>query len=130
MAKVPAKQVERENFPSVDNQFKPGQSGNPKGAPAARTQLWRYVCIYMDMTDAKLTSTKKKELTQSQQAAMKIVEDMKDGKASGSSRFAQYCVNRELGKPKEHVQIDSAPTLSDDECEDIRKLLRGNANHD
>ncbi len=116
--------------PPVEHQFKPGEVANPAGPPKARTQLWRYFCTYMDMTDAKLKSTKAKLLTQSQQAAMKLVEDMKAGKLSRSSKFMQYCVDRELGKPKEHVQIDSAPTLSADDCESIRDILRQNANSD
>ena len=82
------------------------------------------------MTDAKLKSTKAKRLTQSQQAAMQIVADVKAGNAPKSGRFASYMIDRDLGKAKEHVQIDSAPTLSDDECENIRKLLKANANSD
>ena len=128
MAKTPNKQGKGGTVPPVEHQFKPGLSGNPKGPPAAKTQLWRYFTLYMNMTDAKLKSTKKKQLTQSQQAAMRLVEDVKDGKFPKSSRFVQYCVDRELGKPKEHVQIDSAPTLSPGECQSIRDLLKQNAN--
>lgn len=116
--------------PPVEHQFKPGEVANPKGPPAARTQLWRYFCNYMDMSDQQITTAKKKALTQSQQAAMKLVEDVKDGKFPKSSRFAQYIVDRELGKPKEHVQLDAAPTLSVDDCESIREILRRNANRD
>ncbi len=128
MTEKPDKQVERRIFPSKDNQFKPGQSGNPKVPSTSKTQLWRYFTIYMGMSDQQIKTASKKALTQSQQAAMKLVEDVKDGKFPKSSRFVQYCVDRELGKPKEHVQIDSAPTLSAHDCEAIRKILRDNAN--
>ena len=130
MAKKPNKQVKRKNFPSKDNQFKPGQSGNPAGPPAGRTQLWRYFCNYMDMSDQQITTAKKKALTQAQQTAIRLVEDAKDGKFPKASRFAQYIVDRELGKPKEHVQLDSTPTISADDCESIREILRQNDNRD
>lgn len=113
-----------------ENQWRPGESGNPKGPPVARTQLWRYYCIYMSMTDVKFNHLKEKKLTQAQQAAVKLVEDMKAGKLPKSSKFMQYCVDRELGKPKEHVQITGAVPLSDDECESIRDILRKNGNVD
>ena len=124
--KKPVNQVKKGNFPSVENQFKPGQSGNPKGAPAAKTQLWRYFCLYSAMTDKKLETLKKKQLTQAQQAAVKLIEDMKAGKFPKSSKFAEYIVNREHGKPKEHLQIDAVDSLTDTECDNIRKILRQN----
>ncbi len=115
--------------PPKECQFEPGQSGNPAGPPKARTQLWRYFCKYMDLTDKGLAKMKAKRLTQSQQAAVKLVEDMKAGNLPKSGKFAQYVVDRELGKPKEHVQLDTSSALSDAECESVRDILRQNGNH-
>jgi len=109
--------------------WKPGQSGNPAGPPAARTQLWRYFCNYMEMSDAQIIKAKKKGLSQSQQAAMKLVEDVKAGEVPKSGKFAQYVIDRDLGKPKEHVQVDTTPSLSDDECDLIRGILKKNDSH-
>ena len=111
-----------------ENQFQPGQSGNPKGPPPARTQLWRYFCIYMAMTDVKFEHLKAKRLTQAQQSAVKLVEDMKAGKLPPSSKFVQYCTDRELGKALETVKVTGREPLSDDECESIRDILRENGN--
>ena len=36
--------------PPEDSQFKPGQSGNPKGSPKARTNLWKFINRFMEMT--------------------------------------------------------------------------------
>ena len=58
--RTPAKQAKRLGkggiAPPEDHQFKPGQSGNPAGPPKRRTQLWTYVCKYMEMTDAALVN--------------------------------------------------------------------------
>ncbi len=108
-------------------QFKPGQSGNPKGPPKAKTQLWRYVCLYLDMTDAQFDKLKsKKKLKQVQRAAIKIVEDFTAGNASDNIKLAQYAIDRDLGKAFETVKVSGVEPLSDDECSGIREILRKN----
>jgi hypothetical protein len=86
--------------------------------------LWVYFCQYMDMTDAKLAKLDRKKLTQAQQTALKLVENAKDGKYSGSERLAQHVFNREEGKPTEYLIVGSDDSLSDEECEQVRGLLK------
>ena len=112
--------------PPEDHQFKPGESGNPKGPPKHRTQLWTYFCRYMGLTDAELAKLDHKALTQAQQTALKLVENAKKGKYSGSERLARHVFDREEGKAVEHFVIESEDTLTDDECEEIRGLLLRN----
>ena len=110
--------------PPVEHQFQPGRSGNPKGAPKSRTQLWLWICKYMEMTDAEIRKLKRAEMTQVQQSALKLVRQAKAGKYCGSERLARYIVDREEGKATEHLVIDQDNSLSDEECEDIRAVLR------
>jgi len=120
--KTPAKQGE----PPKEHQFKPGESGNPAGPPVRRTQLWVWFCKYMDQTDAELAKLKRDKLTQAQQTAMKLVENAKNGKCSGSERLARHVFDREEGKAIEHLVIENENTLTDDECEEIRGILKEN----
>ena len=127
--KHPVKQGDYEvgnKKPPKEQQFKPGQSGNPKGPPVRRTQLWVWFCKYMNMTDAQLAKLAKTKLTQAQQAALAIVENMKNGKYSGSQRLAKDIFDREEGRAVEHIIIGDETALSDDECEEIRKLILEN----
>ena len=110
--------------PPKEHQFKPGQSGNPAGPPKRRIQLWVYFCEYMQMTDSQIAKLVRKKLTQAQQAALKLVENAKNGKYSGSERLARHVFEREEGKAIEHLVIENENTLSDQECEEIRELLR------
>lgn len=132
-SKIPVKQGKSEigyKKPPKEQQFKPGQSGNPKGPPVRRTQLWVWFCKYMNMTDAQLIRLAKTKLTQAQQAALAIVENMKSGKYSGSQRLARDIFDREEGRAVEHIIIGDETTLSDDECEEIRKMiLKNHANN-
>jgi hypothetical protein len=115
--------------PPKEHQFPSGQSGNPSGPPKSKVQLWRYFCNFMAMTDAQLKKLDRKKLTQAQQAALKLVEDMKNGKYTGSQRFAIQVFDREEGRPVEHVVIEPGDVLTDEECEEIREqLLRNHAN--
>jgi len=112
--------------PPEETQFKPGQSGNPKGAPVHRINLWPLFCKFMALTDVELAKLDRKKLTQAQQTALKLVNSMKDGKYSGSERLARHVFDREEGKAAEYIHIDNANTLSDDECEEIRGMLKNN----
>ena len=128
---IPLKQGKNEvgyKKPPKERQFKPGQSGNPKGPPKRRTQLWVWFCKYMELTNAQLEKLDKEKLTQSQQSALKLVENARDGKHSGSERLALSVFDREEGRAVEHLVIEDDQTLSDSECDEIRKLLL--ENHD
>jgi ABC-type phosphate transport system substrate-binding protein len=83
------------------------------------------VCEYMQMTDSQIAKLARKKLTQAQQTALKIVENAKNGKYSGSERLARHVFNREEGKPTEYLAVGgNEDTLSDDECEEIRELMK------
>lgn len=110
--------------PPKEHQFKSGQSGNPAGPPVRRTQLWVWFCKFMALTNAKLAKLDRKKLTQAQQTALRLVENMKDGKYSGSERLARHVFDREEGKAVEHLVIENENTLSDEECEQIKSLLK------
>ena len=124
---LPSKQRDYEvghRKPPKEHQFKPGQAANPKGPPKRRTQLWVYICTYMEMTDSEIKKLKRPEMTQVQQAALKLVRQAKAGKYCGSERLARYIVDREEGKAPEHLIIDQDNSLSNDECDQIRAVLR------
>ena len=116
--------------PPEEHKFKPGQSGNPAGPPKRRTQFWVYICTYMEMTDAEIKKLKRPEMTQVQQAALKLVRQAKAGKYCGSERLARYIVDREEGKATEHLVIDQDNSLSDAECDQIREVLQKACNVD
>ena len=132
--KTPAKQASKIDGcgnggikPPKKHRFKTGQSGNPKGPPKRRTQLWLYFCEYMALMDAKLAKLDRTKLSQSQQTALRLVENAKAGKYSGSERLARHIFDREEGKALEHLVIENDNTLTDEECEDIREVLLKNA---
>jgi hypothetical protein len=112
--------------PPKEHQFKPGQSGNPKGPPVHRTHLWLWLCKYMALTDVELEKVEAKELTQAQQTALKLVKNMKDGKDSGSERLARHIFDREQGRAVERLVIETEDALTDGECEEIRGVLLKN----
>ena len=112
--------------PPKEHQFQPGQSGNPKGSPVRRTNLWVWFCKFMTLTDTELVKLDREKLTQAQQTALRLVENAKAGKYSGSERLARHVFDREEGKAIEHLVIENENTLSDEECEEIRELLKNN----
>jgi hypothetical protein len=67
-------------------------------------------------------------MTQVQHTALRLVEDMKAGKYSGSQHLARHVFDREEGRPVEHVVIEPGDILSDEECEEIRRSILKNAN--
>ena len=109
--------------PPKEHCFKKGESGNPNGPPKHRMQLWTYLCRYANMTDAEIGKLKKEEMTQSQQAALKLVSNMKAGNYSPSGKLARHIFDREEGKPTEHIIVGSDNTLTDEECSEVRKAL-------
>ena len=112
--KLPAKQGDYavgNKKPPKERQFQPGESGNPAGPPVRRTQLWVWFCKFMDMTDKELGKLNRKKLTQAQQTALKLVENAKAGKYSGSERLARYVIDRDEGKAVEHLIVENENTL-------------------
>ncbi len=109
--------------PPKECQFKPGQSGNPKGSPKPRTNLYKHVARYAGMTDAELARIDHASLTQSEKAALEIVTNLATGQGTGSERMARYVIDREEGKAIEHLVIDNDNDLTDQECEQIREVL-------
>ena len=81
----------------------------------------------MALDDTALAKLNRKKLTQAQQTALKLVENAKDGKYSGSERLARYVIDRDEGKAVEHLIVENENTLTDEECEDIREVLLKNA---
>lgn len=85
--------------PPREHCFKAGESGNPNGPPKHRMHLWTHLCRYANMNNAEFDKVKKmKDLTQAQQSAIKLVENMKEGKYSGSERLARHIFDREEGR--------------------------------
>jgi len=126
--KIPAKQGKSKvgyKKPPEEYQFKLGESGNPAGPPIRRTQLWVYFCKYMTMTDAELVKLDRSKLTQAQQTALRLVENAKAGKYSGSERLARHVFDREEGKAKQKLKIEGevlvSRVLSD---EQLRELIQ------
>ena len=85
--------------------WKPGVSGNPKGAPKARINLFRYICEYMEMTPNKLKKLDQNKLTMSQRAALKTVMKMADdGEWQRISRMIDH-EERDEGMPNELIKM-------------------------
>jgi hypothetical protein len=126
--KLPAKQGDflvGAKRPPKEHQFKPGQSGNPKGPPKRRTQLWVYFCEYMNMTDAELNIEKrKKNLSVAQKGAIQLAEDFAAGKDTASVRLAKYAIDRDEGRAAETINLNAGPQMSDEKAEEIRQTLR------
>ena len=81
--------------------FEPGQSGNPKGPPKATTQLYRYFCLYMDMTEDKLGRLDKSKLTMSQLGALAMVNKIKEG----SWPQQREVIERDEGKVPQKTEL-------------------------
>lgn len=106
--------------------FESGESGNPNGPPKRKTQLWVWLCKYMDMTDTEFKKLDRTKLTQAKQYALNLVENMKTGKGPESERFARHIFDREEGKAVEHFIIGNDDTLTDNDCDEVREELLKN----
>jgi hypothetical protein len=109
--------------PPREYQFKPGQSGNPRGSPKHRTNLWVYLTTYMAMTASERAAIDRTKLTAAQETALKIVEQAVNGKGCGFERLARYIVDREEGKAAEHIVISDEEILTDEECQELKDLI-------
>ena len=112
--------------PPKEYQFKSGESGNPKGNVKHRTHLWEYFAKYMGMTAAKIAKLDKTKLSLAEQAALRLAKAAAQGKRCPADRFARYSIDRDEGKAAEHLILDSSTELSDEECDELRKLIQGN----
>ena len=125
--KIPAKQgkskVGYKKSPE-ETQFSKGESGNPAGPPVRRTQLWVWFCKFMDMTDKELAKLNRKKLTQAQQTALKLVENAKDGKYSGSERLARHVFDREEGKALQTQVVKGAIGTRELSDEEMARLVQ------
>jgi hypothetical protein len=109
--------------PPKEYQFQAGESGNPNGQPKHRTHLWTYFTQYMAMTAEERARIDRSKLTAAQETALKMVEKAIQGKGCGIERMARYIVDREEGKAAEHIIISEEDTLTDAECEELRRLI-------
>ncbi len=91
--------------PPREHQWKKGQSGNPAGSPKAKTNLYKHISRYSDMTDAQLAQLDLESLTQSQKAALRIVQAMAEGKHVSTEGMAKYVIDREEGKASSSLLI-------------------------
>ncbi len=112
--------------PPQEHQFPPGQSGNPAGAPRARTNLWRYFCRFLAMSPAELAkAVKAKELTIAERTAIKQVQQLvKKGLAGTAWLATKEAWDRDEGKATQRVEMETRDILSHEECEEIRKVMR------
>ena len=78
----------------------------------------------MALTDAELEKLDRDKLTQAQQTALRLVENAKAGKYSGSERLARHVFDREEGRAVKRLVIEKDRVLSHEECENIREILR------
>lgn len=104
--------------------WKPGQSGNPKGQPRHRINLWTWFCKYMAMTGKDRAKIDRTTLTAAQETALRMVERAVQGKGCGFERMSRYIVDREEGKAAEHIILDGGNTLTDEECDEVKVLIR------
>lgn len=65
--------------PPKEHQFKPGQSGNPKGPPKATVQYTRYQCEYLNMTLSEIKQIDRSKLTLAQTGALRGALKIGDG---------------------------------------------------
>ena len=113
--------------PPVEHQFQPGESGNPAGAPRARTNLWPRLCEFEGMSEAQVKTVQndKTEPLARRTAAKHALQLFKKG-IGGTGIIATKAIwDRDEGKATEHVRYEREEALTPEECEEIRQQLRG-----
>lgn len=127
---IPAEQGSAEEykvgpgFPPKEYQFQPGQSGNTKGVPPSRCNLWRHVCNFMNMPMSEFEKIKISSLTAVQKTAYKIVEAMSDGEAPAAGFMSKHFFDREEGKAVEHIKFDTEQAMSPEKINEAREFMR------
>lgn len=131
--KIPAQQgISRKHTkvgykrPPEEHRFAPGQSGNPAGAPKARTNLWRYFCEFVGLAEKEVAAIQKDRAQPlaRRTAAKQALQLWKKGLIGVGLPFTMYAINRDEGKPTERVEMQAVDVLSAEECEEIRKAMR------
>lgn len=98
-----AKQVKK-NWPCVEAQWKPGQSGNPAGTPKSKSKVWWYVCKYEHYTEEELKAVRDDpEAKSSQLIAIKIIDKM----IAGEWQQAKEVIERSEGKVPQTVNVNT-----------------------
>ena len=114
--------------PPVEHQFRPGQSGNPAGCPPARMNLWTHVVRAMTtMAEPELRAiTRDKSLPAVvRTAARDAVQCLQKGIGGRGFDWQRYIIDREDGKPTEHVRYEREEAMTPEECEEVRRALGG-----
>jgi hypothetical protein len=110
---LPADQGEENKIgpghPPRQYQWQPGQSGNPDGPKVRRTNLWVWICKYLELTEAEFNELDRLTLTMAQLSALTMVEQMKKGERCPSEKLVEYCVNRDLGKTPDRHEVLQNP---------------------
>lgn len=91
--------------PPKEHQFKPGQSGNPKGRPPKLPELDRLLAEVLDDEKDGLT------------AAKAILLKLRQKAIGGDIRAAEIILNRAYGKPKESLELKAQVTSMIDDPE-------------
>lgn len=110
------------------HEFKPGQSGNPKGAPKAKTWLYSYFCGYFDMEEAELkreiVKAEQGKLKQSQVAALQMVKAAR----AGDWKILREIIDRDEGKVPQGVNLaanaGAVITITDNRMTDAEHSAR------
>lgn len=109
----------------VATQIKKGEVRNPHGPPRARTQLYRYICEYLEKTPVEIKNLDRQKLTLSQQGALKVAQDV----GRGGWPQIRELLDRELGKVSQGIAIDGevgliAPEFAGMDDAELNAFLR------
>ena len=88
-----------------------------------RTNLWLWICKYLELTEAEFDELDRSTLTMAQLSALRMVEQMKKGERCPSEKLVEYCVNRDLGKTPDRHEIVQNPEDMEPLAPEERELL-------
>ncbi len=118
----------------ADVRWKPGQSGNPKGCPPARTNLRTYVRQFMSMTPQEFKAVDQNTLTISQWGAYgHVLKFYKDAVAKlGAEADANIAwkrvkeeFDRDEGQPDQNVNLSMIePEIAAMDDDQMRAFIR------